>query len=97
MTKRTEPIDLAPFGYAPGSSHFYCIDCNTMSLKAGHRYSIRCQTHALEERARAYTLPPAEILQEEPVASCTQTGIIGRLLGSITSFFSRVGEPVTHP
>jgi hypothetical protein len=54
MSKDQE--DLAPWGYAPGSSFFHCIDCmNERSciddaLHKGHKHSNRCIPHALVAR-----------------------------------------------
>jgi hypothetical protein len=79
MPHRSGNEDLAPFGYAPGFSHFYCIDCNDMTLTPGHQHSIRCIRHAItEKRKLEAAAPPAEVLQEEPIA-CSQSSWIQRL------------------
>jgi hypothetical protein len=48
MTVALLKEDLAPFGYAPGSSLFYCTDCNRDDPEVGHKHATRCVQHALE-------------------------------------------------
>lgn len=48
----TQKIDLAPWGYAPGRTLYYCCDCNNEGPEQGHRHATRCATHALEARMR---------------------------------------------
>lgn len=48
MTVALLKEDLAPFGYAPGSSLFYCTDCNRDDPEVGHKHATRCVQHALQ-------------------------------------------------
>lgn len=49
-------IDLTPWGYAPGTSNFYCDVCSAEPYPtgnwphSGHKHSTRCMHHALEAR-----------------------------------------------
>jgi hypothetical protein len=48
-------IDLAPWGYAPGSSIITCTDCQRTGAEdramfIGHKHGYRCAQHALEAR-----------------------------------------------
>jgi hypothetical protein len=64
--KEADKIDLAPWGYAPGMTLFYCSDCRGDDPSQGHRYATRCVTHALEARMKDIrALEPAEALQED--------------------------------
>ena len=44
-----DKIDLAPWGYAPGTGFYYCTDCQD-GPDQGHRHNTRCAKHALEAR-----------------------------------------------
>jgi hypothetical protein len=43
-------IDLAPWGFAPGDTYIFCVDCPDGAPTLGHRFSIRCVEHALKAR-----------------------------------------------
>lgn len=51
-------VDLAPWGYAPGSSIVTCTDCARIhdqehAMYVGHKHGYRCAQHALEARQSA--------------------------------------------
>ena len=65
MTTKPEPeaLDLRPWGYAPGSYLFKCIDCPekpTTEWPIGDKRSIRCEAHAREAMERAPAQPVAD-------------------------------------
>jgi hypothetical protein len=43
-------IDLAPWGFAPGDTFVFCVDCPDGIAFQAHRHSIRCVGHALNAR-----------------------------------------------
>lgn len=43
-------IDLAPWGFAPGDTFVFCVDCPDGVAFQAHRHSIRCTGHALNAR-----------------------------------------------
>lgn len=62
MTTKPEPegLDLRPWGYAPGSYFFKCIDCPekpTTEWPIGDKRSVRCEAHAREAMERAPAHP----------------------------------------
>jgi hypothetical protein len=62
-----EQIDLAPWGYAPGMTLFYCCDCHSDGPEQGHRHSTRCSTHALEARMRDIRMYEASPIDHDTV------------------------------
>ena len=62
-------IDLAPWGYAPGSSIITCADCQRTKsaddcLHIGHKHGYRCATHALEARQSAIRVAEGHLLPD---------------------------------
>jgi len=57
--QRNDAVDLRPWGYAPGNYSFRCMDCPEPTgfdgYAQGDKRSIRCEKHALEVRAAAFT------------------------------------------
>jgi hypothetical protein len=63
---KNNKLDLAPWGYAPGMSLFYCTDCGSPDPEQGHAHSTRCIRHALAQRA--LIIPVDVVLIIPPVA-----------------------------
>lgn len=57
-------IDLAPWGYAPGWSLFYCEDCCSAHPEQGHKDSTKCIRHALAARAMVIPVDVIPIIPE---------------------------------
>jgi len=69
MSER-DAIDLRPWGYAPGSYFFRCIDCpppeNITAGAMGAKRSIRCEAHAVEARFLSDAIERGEHLPDAP-------------------------------
>ncbi len=67
MAELLEGEDLRPWGYAPGSYMFQCVDCPKVQSFAqstiGDKRSVRCIDHA---RARRDNPEPPKALQPTP-------------------------------
>lgn len=87
----SDKIDLAPWGYAPGTSIVSCADCARLkpdpeeAVFIGHRYSHRCAEHALTARQSCIRIHEGELVPESnpPLDQVIKDRWIRRAIGQL--------------